>query len=348
MQRAQKPIEHGPVLVTGGAGYIGSHVVLALLDAGYRAVVLDNLSTGVREAVDPRACFIEGDVCDLPGSSLMRDNGIRAVIHLAGLINADISVAKPLDYYWVNTSGVVALLRNCIETGVDTVIFSSSAAVYAAGSGAPVREEDLTEPATPYGASKLMSERILADTAHAHALRYCALRYFNVAGADPKGRSGQRGGARSLVKMALDAAMGRLARLYVYGSDYPTPDGSGVRDYIHVSDLAAAHVLVLEKLLAGAELPSVVNCGYGRGHSVFEVIDAVRRATGLTVPWELADRRRGDLASAVADNTKIRALGWRPLYDDLEQMIAHSFRWELSSGAAGAESTPRSFQRRAT
>jgi len=348
MRWAKQPSRTGPVLVTGGAGYIGSHVVLALLDAGFETIVLDNLSTGVREAVDPRARFIEGDVCDLPGTSLMQDHGVRAVVHLAGLINADVSVAYPLDYYWANTSGVVALLQSCLEAGVDTFLFSSSAAVYAPGSGDPVREESPTEPATPYGASKLMSERILADVATAHGLRYCALRYFNVAGADPEGRSGQRGGAKSLVKMALDAAMGRRPKLPVYGSDYPTPDGSGVRDYIHVSDLASAHVLVLQRLLEGDTVPPVLNCGYGRGHSVFEVIEAVRKATGLQAPWELAERRPGDLASAVADNAKIRALGWRPSYDDLELMIAHSFRWELAGGSDAKENTPLAFQRRAT
>jgi len=319
------------ILVTGGAGYIGSHVVLAVLDAGYDAVVLDNLSTGVRSVVDPRATFVEGDVEDTPAvTALMKRAGIEAVVHLAAFINAAESLEKPLEYYLNNTAATAALLQSCVAAGVENFVFSSSAAVYGQPPQPLVDETAPTHPATPYGVSKLMSERILEDIANAHGLRHCALRYFNVAGADPEGRTGQRSGATSLIKMTLDTAIGRRPVLSVYGDDFDTADGSGVRDYIHVSDLAAAHVVVLQRLLAKAAVPAVVNCGYGRGSSVFEVLEAARSVTGRNVPSELAPRRPGDLAAVVADNARIKALGWTPRYDSLKAMIAHAWNWELS------------------
>jgi UDP-glucose 4-epimerase len=332
MEQVEGPVGERPrILVTGGAGYIGSHVVLAVLDAGYDAIVLDNLSTGVRSVVDPRATFVEGDVEDTPAvTALIKNARIDAVVHLAAFIDAAESLEKPLDYYLNNTAASAALLRSCVAAGVESFVFSSSAAVYGQPPQALVDETAPTHPATPYGASKRMAERILEDVARAHGLRHCALRYFNVAGADPKGRTGQRSGATNLIKMVLDTAMGRRPALSVYGNDFDTADGSGVRDYIHVSDLAAAHVLVLQRLLAKAPVPAVLNCGYGRGSSVFEVVKAARSVTGRDVPWELAPRRPGDLAAVVADNGRIKALGWTPRHDSLEAMIGDAWNWELS------------------
>lgn len=331
MAKTSSSVEDKPtILVTGGAGYIGSHVALAVLDAGYRAVVLDNLSTGSRALVDPRAGFFLGDTGDIDAvTGLMRRTNTVAVIHLAASISVEDSISQPLDYYHNNTCNTVALLQSCRAAGVSVFVFSSTAAVYGDSPQRRYSETSPPDPATPYGASKWMSERILADAAKAHGLRYCALRYFNVAGADPDSRAGQRGGATNLIAVALDAALGGRAELPVYGDDYDTPDGSGVRDYIHVSDLASAHVLVLRRLLAGEPVPEVLNCGYGRGHSVFEVIEAVGRATGRPPPWKLAPRRPGDLGEVIADNARIKALGWAPEHDSLDAMIADACNWEL-------------------
>jgi len=329
--RGGKPV----ILVTGGAGYIGSHVVLALLDAGYETVVLDNLSTGSRALVDPRATFVEGEAGDTGAvTSLMQQHGVRGVVHLAAFISVEGSLSHPLDYYRNNTAVTVALLQSCVDAGVTAFVFSSTAAVYGDPPEPLVTEALPPAPQAPYGASKLMSERILADTARAHGLRNCALRYFNVAGADPGGRSGQRSGASNLIKVALDTAIGRREVLPVFGNDFPTPDGSGVRDYIHVTDLAAAHVLVLQRLLAGSETPEVLNCGYGRGHSVFDVIAAIEAVTGKPVPWQLFPRRAGDLAAVVADSNRIKNLGWQTAYDSLDAIVEHAWNWELSQQAA--------------
>ncbi|WP_395671533.1 UDP-glucose 4-epimerase GalE [Phenylobacterium sp.] len=320
------------VLVTGGAGYIGSHVVLALLDSGHQVVVIDNLSTGARSAVDPRATFVLAEVEDVPTvTSVMQRAKAEAVIHMAASISAEDSLARPLDYYRNNTAVTVAVLESCLKAGVGSFVFSSSAAVYGAPPQPLIDETTVAHPATPYGASKLMSERIIADAALAHAIRHCSLRYFNVAGADAGGRAGQGPAARSLIKLALDTALGRRDLLLVYGADFDTKDGSGVRDYVHVADLAAAHVLVLQRLMSAAPVPEVLNCGYGRGYTVFEVIEAVRRVTGRPAAWQLAPRRPGDLAAVVADSTRIKALGWTPVYDNIEAMIAHAYEWELAS-----------------
>jgi UDP-glucose 4-epimerase len=235
----------------------------------------------------------------------------------------------------------VALLQSCLKAGVGTFVFSSSAAVYGVPPQPLIDETEVAHPATPYGASKLMSERIIADAALAHAIRHCSLRYFNVAGADARGRAGQGPAAKSLIKLALEAALGRRDLLLVYGADFDTKDGSGVRDYVHVGDLAAAHVLVLERLLSAQPVPQVLNCGYGRGYSVFEVIEAVSRVTGTRAAWQLAPRRPGDPAEVVADATRIKALGWTPEHDNIEAMIAHAYNWELASDAlGGARSDP--------
>jgi len=319
------------ILVTGGAGYIGSHLVFALLDAGYEVFVLDNLSTGARSAVDPRATFVEGEVADTPAvTALMTQARIEAVVHLAAFINAAESLEKPIEYYRNNTAATASLLQSCVAAGVKNVVLSSSAAVYGEPPQALVDETAPTNPVTPYGASKLMAERILQDVAAAHGLRHCSLRYFNVAGADPAGRAGQRSGATSLIKLTMDTAMGRRPALSVYGNDFDTPDGSGVRDYIHVSDLAAAHLVVLQELLANASVPAVVNCGYGRGSSVFEVLEMARSVTGRDVPSELAPRRPGDLAAVIADNARIKMLGWTPRHDSLEAMVTDAWNWERS------------------
>jgi UDP-glucose 4-epimerase len=273
--------ERPAVLVTGGAGYIGSHAVLALLDAGWPVVVIDNLTTGFEWAVPKEAAFARGDIADQElVARLIRDHAIEAVIHFAGSIVVPESVENPLKYYENNTVKSRSLIESAVEGGVRHFIFSSTAATYGIPDRVPVREDQRTEPINPYGWSKLMTERMLADVASAHPLNYCALRYFNVAGADPEGRSGQStAGATHLIKVAVEAAIGKRSHVSVYGTDYGTPDGTGIRDYIHVSDLAAAHVDALEKLIEEPETSHVMNCGYSRGFSVLEVLDSVDRVT---------------------------------------------------------------------
>src|SRR5690606_8217395 len=270
-----------PVLVTGGAGYIGSHAVLALLDRGWPVAVIDNLSTGFRFAVPDGVPFYEGDIEDAGLlARIFAEQGTRAVMHFAGSIVVPESVENPLKYYHNNTAKSRALIAAVVEAGVPHFIFSSTAATYGLPEQCPVNEDSPTRPINPYGWSKLMTERMLADSAAAHPLNYCALRYFNVAGADPQGRSGQStAGATHLIKVAVEAALGKRDHVSVYGTDYDTPDGTGVRDYIHVSDLAAAHVLALEALIGEPRRSLTMNCGYGRGFSVFEVLDAVDRVT---------------------------------------------------------------------
>jgi len=320
-----------PVLVTGGAGYIGSHAVLALLDAGWPVVVLDNLSTGFRKAVDRRAAFVEGDVGDtaLTRATLARYD-IGAIMHFAGSIIVPESVADPLKYYRNNTANSRALIESAVLERIPHFIFSSTAAVYGIPSDKPVAEDWPTRPANPYGTSKLMTELMLADTAAAHPINYCALRYFNVAGADPQGRTGQStAGATNLIKVATEVAGGARARLDVFGDDYPTPDGTGVRDFIHVSDLADAHLRALELLVDDPSRSHVLNCGYGSGHSVREVIDAVERASGRAVAHRIVARRPGDIAMMVADNSAlVERSGWEPRFASLDRIVADALAWE--------------------
>ncbi len=319
------------VLVTGGAGYIGSHAVLALLDAGWPVVVIDNLVTGFRWAVPERAVFAEGDIADqeLVGR-LIVEHGIRAIIHFAGSIVVPESVENPLKYYENNTVKSRSLLESAVKGGVRHFIFSSTAATYGIPDQVPITEDARTQPINPYGWSKLMTERMLADVAFAHPINFCALRYFNVAGADPQGRSGQStAGATHLIKVAVEAAIGKRSHVSVYGTDYETPDGTGIRDYIHVSDLAAAHVYALEKLVADPRTSHVMNCGYSRGFSVLEVLDSVDRVTNMRIERRMEPRRAGDPGALVADNAKILAtLPWRPKLDDLDTIVAHALAWE--------------------
>jgi UDP-glucose 4-epimerase len=320
-----------PVLVTGGAGYIGSHAVLALLDAGWPVVVIDNLTTGFAWAVPREAILAKGDIADQPlVARLIADHGIRAVVHFAGSIIVPESVENPLKYYENNTVKSRSLIESAVKGGVPHFIFSSTAATYGLPEQVPVAESARTQPINPYGWSKLMTERMLADTAAAHPLNYCALRYFNVAGADPRGRSGQStAGATHLIKVAVEAATGKRGHVAVYGTDYDTPDGTGVRDYIHVSDLAAAHVDALEKLVEEPAQSHIMNCGYGRGFSVMEVLDSVDRVTNMRIERRLEPRRAGDPDALVADNARILStLPWRPRLDDLDSIVAHALAWE--------------------
>jgi UDP-glucose 4-epimerase len=320
-----------PVLVTGGAGYIGSHAVLALQDTGWPVAVIDNLVTGFRFAVPEGVPFYEGDIAD--GALLARifaEQGTRAIMHFAGSVVVPESVTDPLKYYDNNTARTRALIAAAVGAGVPHFIFSSTAATYGIPDVSPVTEDTPQRPINPYGWSKLMSERMLADVAAAHPLNFGALRYFNVAGADPDGRSGQSTeGATHLIKVAVEAALGKRSHVSVFGTDYDTPDGTGVRDYIHVTDLAAAHVLVLEALVAEPRRSLTMNCGYGHGFSVLEVLDAVDRVTNMTIDRRLEPRRAGDPDTLVAGNARIKAtLPWQPRYDDLDTIVGHALAWE--------------------
>jgi UDP-glucose 4-epimerase len=320
------------VLVTGGGGYIGSHMVWALLDAGEQVVVIDRLSTGFRWAIAPEARFYEGDIAD---SALMHqifaDNDIDSIIHFAGSIVVPESVADPLGYYENNTVKSRSLIASAVQAGIPYFVFSSTAAVY----GTPDVLEPVTEhvnlkPESPYGSSKLMTEIMLRDTAAAHAFTYTALRYFNVAGADPKGRSGQSSAlATHLIKTACATALGKRDSMSVFGTDYPTPDGTCVRDYIHVWDLVQAHLKALQRMRAGGG-SLAANCGYGHGFSVLEVLDAVRKVHGADFSVTFAERRAGDPAMIVANPALAKQeLGWVPQYDDLNGIIRSALDWEL-------------------
>jgi UDP-glucose 4-epimerase len=318
------------ILVTGGAGYIGSHMVHELVDAGEPAVVLDNLSTGFRFLIPSSVPFVAGSTGDrdLVAQTVAR-YGVTAIIHFAASIVVPESVADPLGYYRNNTMNTCALLDAAIKSGVRQFIFSSTAAVYGTGEQTPMREDAPTLPISPYGTSKLMSEIMLHDAGKAHGLRFVILRYFNVAGADPKLRTGQStAGATHLIKVACETALGKRAKIDIYGTDYPTPDGTCVRDYIHVSDLARAHSAALGYLRRGGA-SATFNCGYGRGASVLEVIDSVRRASGRDFPVEISGRRAGDPAAVVANVDRIRStLDWRPQFQNLDTVVAHAFAWE--------------------
>jgi UDP-glucose 4-epimerase len=327
------------VLVTGGAGYIGSHMVLELLDAGEKVVVLDNLSTGRRSAVPPQAELVVGDFGDETlVKDLLASRDIEAIIHFAAKIVVPESVADPLGYYLNNTAAARSLLACAVEQGVERFIFSSTAAVYGDPEQNPVSEDESLKPVSPYGRSKLMVEWMLADTARAHGLRYVVLRYFNVAGADPKGRAGQSfPNATHLIKVAVQTALGMRKGMEVYGTDYPTPDGSCLRDYIQVSDLARAHMDALTHLRAGGD-SLTCNCGYARGYSVLEVIETVKRVSGVDFDVKISGRRPGDPAAIVAANGRARdMLGWTPIHDDLEEIVRQALAWEKKLLAEKAE-----------
>jgi len=318
------------VLVTGGAGYIGSHMVLELLEAGEKVVVLDNLSTGRRASVPASVELIVGDMGDEAlVKQILATHDIEAIIHFAAKIVVPESVSDPLGYYLNNTSMARSLLACAVEQGVKHFIFSSTAAVYGEPEVNPVTEDESLKPVSPYGRSKLMVEWMLADTAKATDLRYVVLRYFNVAGADPKGRTGQSTpNATHLIKVAVQAALGMRPGMEAFGVDYPTPDGSCLRDYIQVSDLARAHMDALRYLRAGGE-SLTANCGYARGYSVLEVIEAVKRVSGVDFPVKISGRRPGDPAAIVAANARAKeVLGWTPIHDDLEETVRQALAWE--------------------
>jgi UDP-glucose 4-epimerase len=318
------------VLVTGGAGYIGSHMALELIGAGETVIVLDDLSTGLQQLVPPEAKFYLGDVGDRALlTHIFNSYEIDTVFHFAGAIIVSDSVINPLEYYANNTVNSCTLLSAVVAHRIPHFIFSSTAAVYGVPDRARISEDTPLHPISPYGTSKLMTERMLADTAAAHRLRYCALRYFNVAGADPEGRSGLSSlRSTHLIKIACETAAGKRPYMQIFGTDYPTPDGTCIRDYVHVSDLAHAHWLALKHLRGGGE-SQVLNCGYGRGFSVREVIDMVKRVSGTDFDVRIAERRQGDPAELIASPEKIRAvLPWQPEFDNLEVIVRHALNWE--------------------
>jgi UDP-glucose 4-epimerase len=325
------------VLVTGGAGYIGSHTVHELVDAGERVVVLDNLSTGFLSALPNPAMAVVGDVGDEAlVASMIDTHGVDAIIHFAGSIVVPDSVRDPLGYYRNNTVNSRALIEAAVKAGVRHFIFSSTAAVYGNPARVPVAEDAPLAPVSPYGWSKLMTEVMLRDTTAAHGLGHVILRYFNVAGADPRQRTGQSTPAAThLIKVAVQAALGLRERLEVFGTDYPTPDGTCIRDYIHVTDLARAHRAALDHLRAGGQ-SATLNCGYGRGYSVLEVVDAVRRTAGRDLSLRMAPRRPGDPTSIVAEAARIRELlQWQPQFDDLDTIVGHALAWEQRLAVRG-------------
>jgi UDP-glucose 4-epimerase len=320
------------VLVTGGAGYIGSHCVAQLMDRGYRVTVLDNFSTGHRSLVPPGAQLVEGDCRDLQlVSEIFRKSSIESVIHFAAFTAVEESLREPSKYYSNNFGGTLNLLEACRESGgaVRNFIFSSTAAVYADPAGSLVAEDSPVNPVTPYGASKLMSEQALKDFSAASGLRYMNLRYFNVAGANPDLQRGQIGDEHTvLIKRAALAAVGKIPALSIFGTDYPTPDGTAVRDFIHVEDIADIHVLALDYLIGGGA-SETLNCGYGRGFSVRQVIETMKRVSGRDFLVEEAARRPGDLASVVSDHSKLlKTLSWQSRYADLDVICKTAFQWE--------------------
>lgn len=318
------------VLVTGGAGYIGSHMVLNLADAGEKVVVLDNLVTGFDWAIDGRAEFVQGNAGDIDFVvGLIEKYGITEIIHFAGSIVVPESVTNPLKYYANNTSTSRNLIEAAVKGGVKHFIFSSTAAVYGMTGLAPVVEDTPLNPMSPYGRSKLMTEWMLADVAAAHPMTFGVLRYFNVAGADPQKRSGQSSPlATHLIKVACQTALGQREKMDIFGTDYETPDGTCIRDYIHVTDLIAAHALLLNHLRKGGE-STTLNCAYGQGYSVREVVETVRKVSGINFRADEGPRRAGDPASIIATGQKVRALlGWKPQHDDLNEIVETAYAWE--------------------
>src|ERR1700750_1986956 len=318
------------VLVTGGAGYIGSHMVLALAEAGESVVVVDNLSTRFSAHLAEGVPLSIGDAADENlVEGVIAAHGVESIVHFAGSVVVPDSMRDPLAYYRNNTMTTRSLLNAAVKCGVDRFIFSSTAAVYGNPERVPVTEDAPTRPMSPYGSSKLMTEIMLHDVAAAHGMNYVVLRYFNVAGADPEGRMGLATvGATHLLKIAVEAATGQRAKIDVFGTDYPTPDGSCIRDFIHVSDLAQAHRAALSYLRGGGN-SMTLNCGYGRGYSVLETIEAVRRISGRNFAVQYASRRPGDIMTMVADTSRIRStLDWTPPFEDLETIAAHALAWE--------------------
>jgi UDP-glucose 4-epimerase len=334
------------ILVTGGAGYIGSHMVHELADAGDSLVVLDNLSTGTASAVPPEVPLVVGNTGDrdLVGS-ILREHRVSAIIHFAASLIVPESVQDPLGYYLNNTVATRSLLEAAVRGGVRDFIFSSTAAVYGNPAHIPVAEDAPTQPMSPYGSSKLMSEMMLRDVGAAHGLRHVILRYFNVAGADPGLRTGSaKLDATHIFKVAVGAVLGLRPGVDVFGTDFPTPDGTGIRDYIHVTDLVRAHASALRHLRGGGD-SLTLNCGYGRGYSVLQVIEAVKRVAGIDFPVRLSDRRPGDPAAVVADTGRIRSLlDWTPQFDDIDTIARHALAWERQlmerRAGAGAEAAP--------
>jgi UDP-glucose 4-epimerase len=319
------------VLVTGGAGYIGGHTVLALLDRGLSPIILDNLSTGFSSFVPKTAPLVVGDIGDRNlVADIIAKNKIDTILHFAGKVNVAESVANPLDYYLNNTIKAQSIVQVAVDCDVRNFIFSSTAAVYGQSELALVSESAPLAPISPYGRSKLMTEDILRDAHAAHGLNYVILRYFNVAGADPNLRYGQVArNATHLIKVALAVAIGERPFIEIYGDDYSTRDGTCIRDFIHVSDLASAHIFALEHLQSGGE-SITMNCGYGRGYSVNEVLRAVESVTGRTLQKRIAKRRIGDPVSLISDNKRLLGLGWKPMFDDLPAIIEHAYRWEMA------------------
>ena len=318
------------VLVTGGAGYIGSHTVDALVQAGESVVVIDDLSTGFSDFLPEGVPLLVGDAGDGDlVEGVIAQHRVESIIHLAGSVVVPDSMRDPLQYYRNNTMTTRSLLNAAVRTGVNRFIFSSTAAVYGTPDQMPVPEHAPTRPLSPYGSSKLMTEIMLHDVASAHGMDYIVLRYFNVAGADPLARIGLATvGATHLLKIAVEAATGQRAKIDVFGTDYPTPDGSCIRDFVHVSDLAQAHRAALSHLRRGGT-SATLNCGYGRGYSVLETIEAVRRISGRNFAVQYAPRRPGDIMAMVADVRRIRAtLDWTPRYDDLDTIASHALAWE--------------------
>jgi UDP-glucose 4-epimerase len=336
------PASPYPVLVTGGAGYIGSHTVLALIEAGFHPVVVDDLSTGTRSVVPAGVPFYEADVGDADAvGKILSDHNIEAVIHFAGNIVVPESITDPLKYYRNNSGNSLSLIQAAVAHGVSRFVFSSTAAVYGEPAVVPVVEDIALQPINPYGASKLMTEIMLRDVARATpGFRPVRLRYFNVAGADPAGRTGQQGPESThLIRVATEVALGRRPVLEVYGADYDTRDGTCERDYIHVSDLADVHVGALRYLDAGGK-PGAFNCGYGQGYTVLEVVRCLEKVLGRSLPVRMADRRPGDPARLVSDVTKLRtALDWTPAHADLEHIVRTALAWQSRLAGTQQEKT---------